>query len=310
MSILDKPMSNTLSPEVRHWVEQAVGSGAKIDSVQVLPGATSSAVYNLTFMQNPQPPELVLRLFTNQEWLTNEPHLARHEADCLLLAAELDVPVPELVAVDKDGRFTHHPAILMTKLPGQVQLNPPSLHHWLENLAATLVKIHTLPAPDFPWPYFSWLNPEKCQVPAWAQKPKLWQKAIDIVSQPEPDEPMIFIHRDYHPTNVLWQGNTVSGVVDWVNGCRGPVGIDIGHCRGNLYTMYGLEVADHFLKAYKAYAPASFTYNPYWDVVSVIDTDEWGFDYPPWRQFGLKLAPVEVLRERAERFLATAITQL
>ena len=303
-------MSNKLSRDVRHWVEQAVGHGAKLVSIRLLDGATSSAVYDLTLIHNQRQVAFVLRLFTNKEWLASEPDLARHEADCLLLAQQLDVPVPELVAVDEDGRFCHHPAILMTKLPGQVQRNPPNRHDWLQTLAATLVKIHTLPAATFPWPYFSWLNPGKCQVPTWTQSPQVWQKGIEIVNQPEPDEPMIFIHRDYHPTNVLWQGKAVSGVVDWVNGCRGPIGIDIGHCRGNLYIMYGLEAADHFLAAYRTYAPASFTYNPYWDVLSVIDTDEWGFEYPPWRQFGLTLAPVEVLRERADQFLATAVHQL
>jgi aminoglycoside phosphotransferase (APT) family kinase protein len=277
-----------------------------------LDGATSSAVYALTLTKNQQPFELVLRLFTNKEWLADEPDLARHEADCLLLAQQLDVSVPELVAVDEDGRFTHHPAILMTKLPGQVQLNPINLPDWLQKLAATLIKIHTLPAPNFPWPYFSWLNLDNFQVPAWAQSPQLWQEALEIVSQPPPDEPTIFIHRDYHPTNVLWQGETISGVVDWVNGCRGPISEDISHCRSNLFAMYGLEAADHFLAAYQALAPASFTYNPYWDVATVMDMDSSAdpFDYPPWRQFGLKLVPVPVLREQTERFLANAMSQL
>ena len=302
-------MSNILSPEVCHWVEQAIGNETKVDSAQVLPGATSSAVYNLSLSQNQQPFELVLRLFTNQEWLINEPHLARHEADCLLLAANLDIPVPELVAVAEDGRHTHYPAVLMTKLPGQVQINPPHLHTWLEKLAATLIKIHTLPAPDFPWPYFSWLNLERLQVPTWTQNPELWQKAIEIASQPEPVEPIIFIHRDYHPTNVLWQGDSVSGVVDWVNGCRGPVGIDISHCRSNLYKMYGLEAADHFLDAYQALAPTSFIYNPYWDVVTVMDTIPPRI-YPPWQHFGLPLPTEQTLRERTEQFLATAVARL
>ena len=302
-------MFHTLPPDVITWIQRELGQNSKVQSVRKLLGATSSTIYALTLTYKQKQVELVLRLFTNKEWLASEPDLARHEADCLLLAQQLAVPVPELVAVDEDGRFTQHPAILMTRLPGHVHLNPSNLHDWLDKLAATLVKIHTLPVPDFPWHYFSWL-PDTIHVPSWAKSPQVWQKAIEILRQPEPDEPMIFIHRDYHPTNVLWQGGTISGVVDWVNGCRGPVGIDIGHCRGNLYTMYGIEAADHFLAAYKSYAPASFTYNPYWDLVSVIDTDEWGFDYPPWRQFGLTLAPVEELQERAERFLKTAVAQL
>jgi aminoglycoside phosphotransferase (APT) family kinase protein len=182
-------MSNKLSPNVLHWIEQTVGLGAVVQSARLLDGATSSAVYSLIVSHQQYLLELVLRLFTNKEWLTDEPDLARQEADSLLLAQQLDVPVPELVAVDVDGRFCHYPAILMTRLPGKVQLNPTNLHDWLEKLAATLIKIHVLPADDFPWRYYSWLNPHNFHVPSWAQSPPLWQKAIDIVSQPAPDEP-------------------------------------------------------------------------------------------------------------------------
>lgn len=302
-------MSDAPSPEACHWAEQAVGHGAKVISVRSLDGATSSAVYALTLSQNQQAIKLVLRLFTNRQWLAEEPHLVRHEAECLLLAQQLDVCVPELVAVDEEGRCTGHPAILMTRLPGQVHLTPTNLPDWLDELAATLIKIHTLPAPDFDWPYYSWLDPERFIVPTWAQSPRVWEQAIEIVSQPVPDEPRIFIHRDYHPTNVLWQGGAISGVVDWVNGCRGPVGEDISHCRVNLIRMYGLEAAEHFLAAYQALAPDDFAYDPFWDVAAVMDTSG-SFHYPPWQQFGLTVAPVDILQARTERFLQTAVQQL
>jgi aminoglycoside phosphotransferase (APT) family kinase protein len=303
-------MSDELSQNVCRWVEQAVGRGSAIQSAHLLDGATSSTVYGLVVGQKGQQVKLVLRLFTNKEWLAEEPLLARHEADCLHKALALDVPTPQVVAVDEDGRFCHHPAILMTQLPGQVNLNPSDLYDWLEKLATALVKIHALPAGDFPWPYFSWLNPDNFRVPSWAKSPQLWQEAIEIVSQPEPEEPMIFIHRDYHPTNVLWQGSEISGVVDWVNGCRGPISIDISHCRGNLYKMYGLEAADHFLAAYQARSLASFAYNHYWDVATVMDTLPEPFIYPPWRQFGLPIPSQQVLVVRTERFLANAINKL
>lgn len=50
---------------------------------------------------------------------------------------------------------------------------------------------------------------------------------FDFVREPRPQVKPCFIHRDYHPTNILWVDDKVSGVVDWVNACRGPAGIDI-----------------------------------------------------------------------------------
>jgi hypothetical protein len=101
-------MSNKLSPNVLHCIEQTVGLGAVVQSARLLDGATSSAVYSLVVSHQQYLRELVLRLFTNKEWLTDEPDLARQEADSLLLAQQLDVPVPELVAVDVDGRDSGH----------------------------------------------------------------------------------------------------------------------------------------------------------------------------------------------------------
>lgn len=86
--------------------------------------------------------------------------------------------------------------------------------------------------------------------PRWSRKRRLWERAIDFALTTRPRIHEVFIHRDFHPTNVLWHRGAVSAVVDWVNACRGPAGVDVAHCRTNLALMYGAEVADRFLRAY------------------------------------------------------------
>src|SRR5258707_1164666 len=80
--------------------------------------------------------------------------------------------------------------------------------------------------------------------PAWSQKPAAWARAIEVLLAGPPPAPAVFIHRDYHPLNVLWQAGAISGVVDWINACRGPAGVDVAHCRTNLAQMYGPAAAD------------------------------------------------------------------
>ena len=114
---------------------------------------------------------------------------------------------------------------------------------------------------------------------------------------------MTFIHRDYHPTNVLWCGGAVSGVVDWINACRGPAGVDVAHCRTNLAQMCGPDSADRFLDAYREVADG-FIYDPYWDVDSMLDMclPKPTF-YEPWAHFGLdRIAPAEIMR-RVDAYL-------
>lgn len=133
------------------------------------------------------------------------------------------------------------PAVLMTRLQGSVVLRPEHIDPWLDGLAhgRTFRSCGTRP--------------------------------FDIVKQSRPKARECFIHRDYHPANLLWTHHTVSGVVDWINACRGPAGIDLGHCRVNLAQLFDVPTADAFLSAYQRHAGTTFLYDPYWDLLSLID---------------------------------------
>ncbi|MTW84480.1 phosphotransferase [Virgibacillus dakarensis] len=95
--------------------------------------------------------------------------------------------------------------------------------------------------------------------------------ADQIVKGPQPSAKTCFIHRDYHPTNVLYHKGKVSGIVDRVNACRGPAGIGVGHCRVNLALLYDVITTDRFLVEYQQDQGSAFTYDVYWDLVSVMD---------------------------------------
>ena len=133
---------------------------------------------------------------------------------------------------------------------------------------------------------------------------------IDIALGPEPAYRACFLHRDYHPVNLLFQDGRISGVVDWVNACVGPAGVDVAHCRGNLVTMYGVAVADRFLDYYQALAGDTFRYDPYWDIASLVDglPDEPGV-YPPWATFGLHVTDA-MAQERVEAWLLSLVARL
>ena len=78
-----------------------------------------------------------------------------------------------------------------------------------------------------------------------------------------------FIHRDFHPGNVLWARGRVSGVVDWVNACAGPRGCDVATCRANLADLAGDRAADDFRAAYEALTGEAF--HPYWDMACILE---------------------------------------
>lgn len=297
-----------LPGRVLDWAVKAVDPQALIRSVRPLYGSTSSTLHCLTLQVGSVERRYVVRQFDNLEWLQQEPDLARHEAASLTWAARTGLPVPGLIAFDETGSECGLPTVLMTHLKGSVVLSLPEPDGWLSSLAAALLKIHAVQAADFPWPYFTYIDLAALETPAWSGFPAAWETALALVKRPPPPVKPCFIHRDYHPANVLWRGHTISGVVDWVNACRGPVGIDLGHCRVNLAQMYGVPTADAFLATYQAQAGPAFRYDPYWDLLSLVDI-LFGPPqvYPGWAVFGLTGLTDAMMVERLDAYLLSLL---
>ena len=305
------PSQNVYEPsaDALRWVVDSVGPGAKIQSVYRLAGATSSAVYCIEIEYNGRCFKLVLRLFVKEDWLAEEPDLALHEAESLKKAGEANLPTPDVIAYDEKASHCGVPAVLMTYLPGVVELKPVNLDNWLYQLAESLISVHAVEVGTYPWRYFSWNDMSCLEPPSWSKHRELWEKAIEIVLQPEPEERACFIHRDYHPTNVLWQDNRISGVIDWVNACRGPASVDLSHCRGNLFALYGVAAADRFLHAYQSLVGGAFEYQPYWDLTVAIGALPEPGIYPPWIEFGIRHLNTDILKEHADEFLASVMAR-
>src|SRR5258706_4092578 len=288
--------------EARSWLARAIGADAPIELVP-LKGATSSSIYRVKAGLS-QP--VILRVLDNARWLAEEPDLAAHEAAALEQARRAGLKAPRLVAFSDEAGFGA-PVVLMTFVEGRVELRPEDFDSWLAELAGELARIHRHLAEGLPWHFESWVNRAALAPPAWSRKPAAWARAIEVLLAGPPPAPAVFIHRDYHPLNVLWQAGAISGVVDWINACRGPAGVDVAHCRTNLAQMYGPAAADQFLRLYRAAAP-EFEYQPYWDLDSLLDMTLPNLDvYPPWRDFGLESLTPGLLRERVDAYLESVL---
>ena len=288
-------------PNAIHWSEAAIGQ--KVTNVSEMVGSTSAIVLSL---QTEVGAEYVLRLFTLKDWLKLEPDLARHEAAVLARVAQSRLQTPELIAYDETGEHTTHPAILMSKLKGKVELMPPNLDRWLAQLAGTLYQINQIPADEFGWQYKHWFKPKELSTPAWTSVPKVFTELKDYLLQPAPSFTPQFLHRDYHPANVLWENDEISGVVDWVNGCVGPAMVDVAHCRLNLVGLYGVSAADLFLDHWMTLAGPE-NYSVWWDIAGFANGDLFDSQrelevYTGWGDFGKHDVSVELLAKRLDNF--------
>lgn len=240
-----------------------MGTGSRVVGGRRLTGGITSSIHRLA-VETPRGTRthVVLRRWSSGAWDTTDeaPQFVERERRALEGLRSTDIPAPRVIAVDLTGDAFGVPALLMTRVPGRVDLAPADPEAWLRQIAAMAVRIHESDVDAEPQPW----TRESVPVPAWTSRPGDWRAAADLLRGPVPRHRAQFTHGDYQHFNLLWRRGRLTGVIDWVGACRGPADVDVGHCRLNLAILYSPELASDFLSAYEA--ESGRRVDPYWDI--------------------------------------------
>jgi aminoglycoside phosphotransferase (APT) family kinase protein len=263
-----RPSAQTLD-----WVERV--AGGRVVAWRRMTGGIVSVVHRLTVDHGSYRDVLVLRQYEHRGRALADGDTAaqiRDEAATLHAVHNAGLPAPEPVAADPDGRESgDYPAILMTRLPGRLDLTPADPEGWLRQIAAMAARIHDVRVAG---PFDRRNDATAPVVPASATRPALWEAAFAIMRQQAPEPATRFIHGDFQHFNVLWRRGRLTGVVDWTGSCTGPADIDVGHCRLNLAVLFGADWAERLRLAYEA--EAGRTVDPWWDLYAITGySDDW-----------------------------------
>jgi hypothetical protein len=278
-----------------NWLREVLGPG--VAPVRSLSFGISS---ELDLVQAAGGELFVLRRYVDRHVLEHHPDAVADEWRALEAAhAVLGTLVPRPIASDPLGEAAGDPALLMTCLPGAPVI------HGLDpvRLVEPLSVLHAAPVPPTLPPYRYLSDHSGAHVPAWTTDPGSWARVLDVVARPEPAAPAVFIHRDFHPGNLLWEAGELTGIVDWTFACHGPVGPELAHTRCNLALVDGCNAAEAFLKAYVASHP-SYRHDPWWDARELL---VWIDDFSgvlAFNAFGAGL-DVDLLSSRADDFAAS-----
>ncbi|MFE7648835.1 alpha/beta fold hydrolase [Streptomyces phaeoluteigriseus] len=290
----------------RAWLAKQVPEGRTVVDSRPLYGGWSSQLRRLTLDDGT---DLVLRTFVKPFFRRHAPGLLAREADVLtLLAGQEGIPAARLIAVDATGELCDHPSLLMSALPGRVRVDEEDLERRLNLLAAQLVRVHRVVPGDRPRPYQAWTSPERVRTPAGA----LWQRAVDLIRREPPPHEGRFLHRDFHPGNVLFDGTgdglRVSGVVDWVETSWGPADLDVAHCSTALALLHGPAYGLGFRERYEAHGGhglADGADHLYWRLLDALaHSPDAAKLAGPWRELGRTDLTAQVLGGRLEAYVA------
>ena len=255
------------------WAGSALGS--PVTSYDALDGGLTST---MLVLRHDGGSESVLRLMTVEPWRTHGAELTTREREAQLAMAGTPVPAPTSVALDAEGAVAGAAAHLMSRLPGAPLEEDEALgEHRLQAMADLLVTIHAQ-RPAEPFRTFqSWAWEEKWVVPPWSRHPDSWRRAFEVLAGPAPAYEPTFLHRDFGHRNLLWSGDAVTGVVDWVETSTGPAWLDAAHAASNLALAHGTGPAQDFLRRYAA--ASSTDADAHWLVMDAV-----GYLPPPGKR--------------------------
>ncbi|CAL9627708.1 hypothetical protein SUDANB1_06001 [Streptomyces sp. enrichment culture] len=285
----------------RAWVTKQLPKGRTVDKSAFLTGGWSAQMRRLTLDDGT---ELALRTFVKPFFRRHAPGLLAREAEILTLLAEQEgVPAAELIGVDATGEHCDHPSLLMSVLPGRVRVDEEDVGSRVDLLAGQLARIHRIVPRERPRAYQAWTSP--------AAVPAGWERAVDVIRRDPPPYEGCFLHRDFHPGNVLFTGSgsglRISGVVDWVETSWGPADLDVAHCSTALALLFGPEYGLGFRERYEALGGRRLADGPehlYWRLLDALAyVPDAAKLAGPWRELGRTDLTPQVLGERLRAYV-------
>ncbi|MHB8627816.1 MAG: phosphotransferase family protein [Aggregatilineales bacterium] len=206
---------------------------------------------------------------------------ARLEASALRELSRTGYPVPELfLLVDEEEPF-----IVMERLSGQMLTqialaNPARIPYWLDKASDLLLRLHGLNwrngfemfKPELPPHEFA-----ERQIRWWKQQAKTAQ-ADDLepgfawlrsnLHHIQETTPLALVHRDFHPNNILIDGERITGVVDWGELTIADPAMDVAWSSMILATESSTTLGELFKQAYTRRNPGVNATLPFWEVFS------------------------------------------
>jgi aminoglycoside phosphotransferase (APT) family kinase protein len=296
------------------WVKRHLEVGERVVGIEALHGGITAEMRRLTVgPRDGSTRDLVLRSFVDPFYARHAEDWLNREAGALSLLTATSVPAPGLVAADPTAAHCEHPSLLMTHRPGRTVLDDAGLETRLPQLARQLAAIHALRPTERPPDYVALTTADTVVTPKCAD-PAVWAAALDVIRRPVPRYEGRFLHRDFQPGNVLFDGPLaarITGVVDWAATSWGPADLDVAHCSTNLALLHGPAWGRRFAEAYEEAGgtlAATASERLYWQVRDGLAcSEEVQLVARPWREAGRTDLTARLVEERLDAYVTALL---
>lgn len=203
---------------------------------------------------------------------------ATQEARTITAVRECGIPAPEVLTIGKadDGNF-----LLLEYLEGTVTAHTDHPSDYVREFARTLASIHKVDLAasnlDFLMETRATYRSDREDLNADLREPEV--VAAVLAAGDQRGSHFGLRHGDFWPGNILWQGNRISGVIDWENALSGPAIADLSISRLDIFWVLGREAMEEFTAKYMEFNPIDLGSLAYWDLRAALRPME---NLPDW----------------------------
>lgn len=270
---------------------QKLASHSRLRRSWPLTGGVSAEV---TALEIERPDGTTTRLVVRRHGATDlrrNPQIAADEFRLLRLLRSAGVAVPAPYYLDQSGELFPTPYLVIEYVEGTTEFAPADVADLARQLAAQLVRIHTLDATTLDLSFL----PRQADLYAalLRERPASVDHSLDegrIRATLEPlwplpqRNPVVLLHGDFWPGNILWRDGRLAAVIDWEDAAVGDPLADLANARLELLCAFGADAMQVFTEQYQAQAAVDVTALPHWDLCAAFRAIPkiagWGLDAP------------------------------
>lgn len=247
-------------PALAHAVANlGYGPEARLVRASALTGGASADVYLLHIDTTVGDSRRVVFRQHRAEFKGHGDSVAAKEHGVLEALHERGFAVPEPLLLH-GGSEGVAPYLVMEWIDGEPTVDPSARRDALEQMAQFLVQLHSLPTDSLAIAGLDRLEDPAAALPAYLPPTETGDRlrtALRTADTAGDDVPVVLVHGDYWPGNVLWRAGRLAAVIDWEDASLGDPLADLACARVELLCRFGVDAMDHFTARYLAIGRAA-----------------------------------------------------
>jgi aminoglycoside phosphotransferase (APT) family kinase protein len=318
----DEMMNRSGEWERYQQIAARVAPGSHLLDAQLLEGGISAGMLLLKVeTQAGVVRQFVMRI-PGETALRQNPNAAQHEYQLLERLSSQGLPVPRPLVLDDSHHILPNTYFILDYIAAQLDFAPSDLPRSVQQMAAALVKIHSiqphglqldfLPALEGRLSAEIGIRPETVN---YALQEDRVRTALESAWPNLRRNPAALLHGDYWPGNILWRAGKLVGVIDWEDACLGDPLADLSIARLDLLWIHGLEAMTEFTRYYQTNIDLDFSELPFWDLYATLrfirlaghQLDQWAAFF---HSYGRRDIQAHTLRDYFQFFVGQAFDRM